>query len=60
VGNVKDLLGLLFKAAGNIQDVSKINGKTSGMDSSYGETTRGYDNMGPEMYSYRVVRACIY
>jgi hypothetical protein len=44
-----------------IQGVPKLNGKTSGMDSSYRELKKkGYDNMGPEMYSYRVVRACIY
>jgi hypothetical protein len=43
-----------------IQGVSKLNGITSGMDSSYRETKTGYDNMGPEMYSYRVVIVCIY
>jgi hypothetical protein len=49
-----------MKNAG-IQGVSKLNGKTSGMDSSYRETEKkkGY-NMGPEMYSYGVVEACIY
>jgi hypothetical protein len=39
-----------------IQGVSKLNDKTSGIDSSYRETKKrkGYDNMGPEMYGYRV------
>jgi hypothetical protein len=40
-----------------IQGVSKLNSKTSGMDSSY-RRKKGY-NMGRETYSYRVVRACI-
>jgi hypothetical protein len=36
-----------------IQDVSKLNGKTSGMNSS-DRRKKGYDNMGPKMYGYRV------
>jgi hypothetical protein len=43
----------------SIQGVSKLNGKTSGMDSSYRDEKRVY-NMGPEMYDHRVVRAFIY
>jgi hypothetical protein len=44
----------------NIQGVSKLNGKASGIDSLYREMKNVYDNMDPEMYDYGVVRACIY
>jgi hypothetical protein len=43
-----------------MQGVSKLCGKASGMDSSYRERKKGHDNMGPEMYGYIVVQACIY
>jgi hypothetical protein len=41
-----------------IQGLSKLNGKSSGSDSSYREKKKVYDNMGPEMHNYRVIRAC--
>jgi hypothetical protein len=39
-----------------IQGVSKLNSKTS----SYKETKKVYDNMGPNMYGNRIAQACIY
>jgi hypothetical protein len=35
---------------------SKLNGKTSGTDSSYRDKKQVYDNMGPEMHNYRVIQ----
>jgi hypothetical protein len=58
---IKISSGIQKVVSGNIQGVSKLNGKTLGMDSSYRETKKkGYDSVGPEMYGYRVVEACIY
>jgi hypothetical protein len=40
-----------------IQGVSKLQGRIPHIER---RKKKGYDDMGPEMYGYRVVRACIY
>jgi hypothetical protein len=44
----------------DIQGVSKLDGKLQEWIPQIKWRQKGYDIMGPEMYSYRFVRACIY
>jgi hypothetical protein len=45
---------ILYSIKLHIQSVSKLNGKTSGSDSSYRVKKKVYDNMVPDMHNYIV------